>query len=205
MAYVELNGAPANACFLVKCDSCGKTTWKVRYAIHIVLPGVRDLRVPPWPLGPQDPLFNYRTGPCGGRAAVRGRQRGSPTGGTASHQNIKRTLCSPDGSRVRLPSVPKGARVFRGLVVCVVTVLCNRRADDYVLCAAAAVYVGMWAACRSGESSGSVCVCVFVFAVAVMGPGLRSACSVRTLRSVRERSCWGARDLGCGDGPRCGI
>lgn len=30
MAYAELATAPVDACFLVKCDSCGKTTWKVR-------------------------------------------------------------------------------------------------------------------------------------------------------------------------------
>ncbi|TBU42380.1 hypothetical protein BD309DRAFT_1001866 [Dichomitus squalens] len=28
MAYIEAAAAPVDACYLVKCDSCGKTTWK---------------------------------------------------------------------------------------------------------------------------------------------------------------------------------
>ena len=30
MAFVENNAVPVNACYLVKCGTCGKTTWKVR-------------------------------------------------------------------------------------------------------------------------------------------------------------------------------
>lgn len=30
MTYVETAAAPVNACYLVKCGTCGKTTWKVR-------------------------------------------------------------------------------------------------------------------------------------------------------------------------------
>ncbi|KAI0833545.1 hypothetical protein BC628DRAFT_1344196 [Trametes gibbosa] len=28
MAHVEIVATPVNGCFLIKCDSCGKTTWK---------------------------------------------------------------------------------------------------------------------------------------------------------------------------------
>ncbi|KAI0671800.1 hypothetical protein C8Q78DRAFT_799014 [Trametes maxima] len=28
MAYVEIAAAPVDACYLVKCDQCDKTTWK---------------------------------------------------------------------------------------------------------------------------------------------------------------------------------
>lgn len=30
MANVEITTVPVNTCYLVKCDSCGKTSWKVR-------------------------------------------------------------------------------------------------------------------------------------------------------------------------------
>ena len=36
MAYVELAAAPVNGCYLVKCDSCGKTTWKVRVSFYLL-------------------------------------------------------------------------------------------------------------------------------------------------------------------------
>lgn len=43
MAFVE-HTTPVNACFLVKCDKCAKTTWKVRF--------LRFLSSPPFTLSP---------------------------------------------------------------------------------------------------------------------------------------------------------
>ncbi|KAL7279234.1 hypothetical protein ACG7TL_007074 [Trametes sanguinea] len=36
MAYVEASAAPVDACYLVKCDKCGKTTWKMPAVSNIV-------------------------------------------------------------------------------------------------------------------------------------------------------------------------
>ncbi|KAI0707310.1 hypothetical protein C8Q76DRAFT_748748 [Earliella scabrosa] len=51
MAYVELAAAPVNGCYLVKCDSCGKTTWKVRLTL--------TSSIPP-PVAPCRPPFSGR-------------------------------------------------------------------------------------------------------------------------------------------------
>lgn len=39
MAFLETS-APVNACFQVKCDKCGKTTWKVRRDLQRQFPHI---------------------------------------------------------------------------------------------------------------------------------------------------------------------
>ncbi|RPD60132.1 hypothetical protein L227DRAFT_107754 [Lentinus tigrinus ALCF2SS1-6] len=85
MAYVELAGAPANACYLVKCDNCGKTTWKVRNTFAVPPPSICKYSI------------------------SNGRSLGPPRCGSREAWAITRT----DGSRIRFPSVPKGARSSR--------------------------------------------------------------------------------------------
>ena len=46
MAYVETAAAPVDACYLVKCDNCGKTTWKVRSLSCVYAPYSQFMRIP---------------------------------------------------------------------------------------------------------------------------------------------------------------
>ncbi|KAI0635982.1 hypothetical protein C8Q77DRAFT_606623 [Trametes polyzona] len=75
MAYLEIAAGPVNACYLVKCDNCGKTSWKVRPALLSVFDQRRA------PARQCRPVIEMR---CGGstaeqRAAARTSREGLAT------------------------------------------------------------------------------------------------------------------------------
>lgn len=116
MANFEITTVPVNACYLVKCDSCGKTSWKVRTLVSVSIGVTAAAAVSGdnemWGLGERQPRL--AAGPCNvpdsnfaGGAAITGAGR---THNAGSHVSISpRSPSSRQGARVRGGAAVAGA------------------------------------------------------------------------------------------------
>ncbi|KAL1949541.1 hypothetical protein VTO73DRAFT_8422 [Trametes versicolor] len=132
MASFEITAVPVNTCYLVKCDSCGKTSWKVRTLVSVSIGVTAAAAVSGdnemWGLGERQPRL--AAGPCNvpdsnfaGGAAITGAGRAHNAG---SHVSISpRSPSSRQGARAQASGAgrPSPAR-SQPSTVC--------EADDYV-------------------------------------------------------------------------